>query len=203
VKRDAEQKREASRIRLGILVGPKGRGSNMLAIARACAAGDLHADVGVVICPGPEAPAAERATAEGLPLAYISPKEPDYGPRLLAALVDARCDWVCLAGYLRLLPGEVLGRFPGRVLNIHPALLPKFGGRGMYGIRVHEAVLEAGEPESGCTVHFVNERYDEGAIILQRTVPVEPGDTPETLAARVLAQEHVAYVAALKRVLGE
>lgn len=134
----------------------------------------------------------------GVRAAVIEPGE-DYGARLLAEL--GSCDWICLAGYLRLLPSEVLARFPNRVLNIHPALLPKFGGKGMYGQRVHEAVIAAGETESGCTVHYVNEQYDEGAIILQRRCPVEAVDTAETLAARVLEQEHLAYVEALAKLL--
>ena len=116
------------------------------------------------------------------------------------ALMDAlsSCSIVCLAGFLRLLPTEVLNGFPGRILNIHPSLLPKFGGKGMYGIRVHEAVLAAGENESGCTVHLVSEHYDEGAILLQRRCAVLPDDTPETLAARVLKEEHIAYIQAIK-----
>jgi phosphoribosylglycinamide formyltransferase-1 len=99
------------------------------------------------------------------------------------------------------LPLEVLSLFPNRVLNIHPALLPKFGGKGMYGHHVHEAVLAAGEAESGCSVHFVNERYDEGAVILQKVCPVLPDDTPDTLAARVLVLEHQAYPEALAKVI--
>jgi phosphoribosylglycinamide formyltransferase-1 len=95
----------------------------------------------------------------------------------------------------------VLEAFPNRVINIHPALLPKFGGKGMYGMRVHQAVLDAGEKESGATVHYVNERYDEGAIIFQLPCSVLRGDTPETLAERVLPREHWAYVRALKKVL--
>jgi len=183
---------------LGILVGPKGRGSNMAAIAEACRDGRLPARVGVVIAPKPESPALGRAAELGLKTAVVEPGE-GYGPRLLEVLKG--CDLVCLAGYLRLLPKEVLDAFPNKILNIHPALLPKFGGKGMYGHHVHEAVLAAGETESGCTVHYVNEHYDEGAIILQRRCPVLPGDTPETLAARVLVEEHLAYVEAIKSLI--
>jgi folate-dependent phosphoribosylglycinamide formyltransferase PurN len=102
-------------------------------------------------------------------------------------------DVIVLAGYLKLVPPEVVARYAGRILNIHPALLPSFGGKGMYGMNVHRAVIEAGVPESGATVHFVDERYDEGHILAQRTVPVQAGDTPEDLAARVLAVEHRLY----------
>jgi len=135
----------------------------------------------------------------GLDVAIVPPTEEGYGTAMKDAL--AGCDWVCLAGYLRLLPVEVLRAFPGRILNIHPALLPKFGGKGMYGSRVHEAVLNAGETESGATVHFVNERYDEGEIVVQFKCPVLKKDTPQTLAGRVLALEHGAYVRALKQLL--
>jgi folate-dependent phosphoribosylglycinamide formyltransferase PurN len=118
-------------------------------------------------------------------------------------LGEAGANLICLAGYLRLLPTEVLEAFPGRVLNIHPALLPRHGGKGMYGMRVHEAVLASGDKETGASVHFVTERYDEGGVILQRRCNVEPGDTPETLAARVLREEHLAYVEAIRKVLND
>lgn len=110
--------------------------------------------------------------------------------RMMGELAHHRIDLVVLAGYLQLVPTEVVERFEGRMLNIHPALLPGFGGRGMYGLRVHRAVLESGVRVSGATVHLVSERYDEGRIVAQWPVPVLAGDTPETLAERVLAVEH-------------
>lgn len=171
--------------KVGVLVGPRGRGSNMAAIARSGVA-----DVAVVISPSETAPAVQIARDLGLVVTVV-PTGDDYGPRLVAALADL--DFVCLAGYMRLLPVEVLRRFEGRVLNIHPSLLPKYGGKGMYGSRVHEAVLAAGDAVSGCTVHYVNEKYDEGSPLLQLQCPVMPDDTPDTLAARVLALEHQAY----------
>jgi formyltetrahydrofolate-dependent phosphoribosylglycinamide formyltransferase len=173
----------------------------MMAIADACADGRIGAQVGVVVVPKSGLALEGRAVSAGLPVVKVE-YEPKltYGQRLAAAL--AECDLVCLAGYLRLLPIEVLRAFPDRVLNIHPALLPAFGGRGMYGMRVHEAVVAAGVPESGCTVHVVNECYDEGRILVQRRVPVIPDDSPETLAARVLVQEHLAYVEAINILLG-
>jgi phosphoribosylglycinamide formyltransferase 1 len=185
---------------LGILIGPHSRGSNMLALARACSEGEIPGRVGIVIAPRDDAPGYGVATEENLKAVVIAPGEA-YGDRLVAAL--AGCDLVCLAGYLRLLPQEVLEAYPDRVLNIHPALLPKFGGRGMYGIKVHEAVIRAGEKESGCTVHLVNARYDEGKILLQKRVPVLETDTPETLAQRVLKMEHEAYVEAVKAFLAK
>jgi phosphoribosylglycinamide formyltransferase 1 len=169
----------------------------MLALAAACQRGEVPADVALVISPSAEAPAVQAAGDAGLQVAIVEPGE-EYGPRLVSALEERACTWVCLAGFLRLLPLEVLEAFPGRVLNIHPALLPKFGGKGMYGMRVHEAVLAAGELESGCTVHLVTEQYDKGAVILQLRCSVEPTDTPEDLAARVLKLEHQAYAKALR-----
>ena len=118
---------------------------------------------------------------------------PDDGPALVKLLEAHHIDCIALAGYLKLVPREVIARWSGRIVNIHPALLPKFGGAGMYGRRVHEAVIAAGEKESGATVHQVNDEFDRGAIIAQERVPVEPADTPATLAARVLAAEHRLY----------
>lgn len=184
--------------KLGILVGTRGRGSNMAAIANACARKCISSKVEVVISPSETSPALQAARELGLKAEVVQPSGDDYGPRLLEALRGV--DLVCLAGLMRLLPFEVLDAYPKRVLNIHPALLPKFGGKGMYGHHVHEAVLAAGEKESGCTVHFVNEVYDEGEIVLQMRCPVEPIDTPDTLAARVLALEHQAYPLAIEKV---
>lgn len=173
----------------------------MRALALACREGRLRAQVGLVAGPRADAPALLAARDLGLPTASIDVSTPGAGLRITQAFQDARCDLICLAGYMRLLPPEVLEAFPNRVLNIHPALLPKFGGKGMYGMRVHEAVLAAGEKESGCTVHLVNERYDEGPILVQKRCPVLPGDTPETLAERVLRLEHDAYAEAVAKVL--
>jgi phosphoribosylglycinamide formyltransferase-1 len=171
----------------------------MAAIIRACQSGELPASVDVVIAPKEDIGAVETARSLRVPVAIVPPESEDYAEALLAALKG--CDVVCLAGYLRLLPETVLRAFPGRILNVHPALLPKFGGKGMYGMKVHEAVLEAGEKESGATIHLVDGHYDEGDILLQRRCPVLPDDTPETLAARVLVEEHKAYVEAIRRVL--
>ena len=143
-----------------------------------------------VITNRPEAGALERARGRGVPTTVL--KDPDDAAELLAALGEGRqvVDLVVLAGYLRLVPPEVVARFRWRMINIHPALLPAHGGPGMYGRRVHEAVLASGAAESGVTVHYVDEQYDRGAIIAQARVPVQPGDTAQTLAARVLEAEH-------------
>ena len=171
----------------------------MAAIIRACQSGEVPATVQVVVAPKDGLEALETARSLGIPVAVTPSDQDGYGDRLAEALKG--CDVVCLAGYLRLLPNQVLEQFPGKVLNVHPALLPKFGGKGMYGIKVHEAVLAAGETESGATIHLVDERYDEGQVLVQRRCPVLPDDTPETLAARVLKEEHLAYVQALRKLL--
>lgn len=181
--------------RLAILVGAKGRGSNMTALLGACG-GTIPAQPWRVVAPREGTGAA--ANAGDVPVTIVEPGEA-YGPRLVEALAGATV--VCLAGFTRLLPTDVLEAFPGRVLNIHPSLLPRHGGPGMYGIRVHEAVLASGDRESGCTVHYVTERYDEGGIVLQGRCPVLDGDTPEALAARVLAVEHRTYPEAVRQVL--
>ncbi len=142
-----------------------------------------------------------RAEAAGVAAAVVDARaigEEAAADALLALLVEHRIDAIALAGYLRLIPGSVVERFRGRILNIHPALLPAFGGPGMYGMRVHRAVLESGATVSGATVHLVDEKYDEGRIILQWPVPVLPGDTAERLAARVLRVEHIIYPLAVE-----
>jgi formyltetrahydrofolate-dependent phosphoribosylglycinamide formyltransferase len=190
--------------RVAILIGPKGRGSNMLALADSMALEDFPGEVAVVISPRMDTPAVAEALKRGLNVVQVDPVIGDeYGKMLLRELERAEAEFICLAGYLRLLPEEVLRAYPRRILNIHPALLPKYGGKGMYGQRVHEAVLAAGESESGCTVHWVTERYDEGPPILQLRCPVEPEDTPDTLGLRVLRLEHRAFSEALRRVILE
>ncbi|BBO23212.1 MAG: phosphoribosylglycinamide formyltransferase [Chthonomonadaceae bacterium] len=189
--------------RLAILVGPRGRGSNMRALALACFAGELTAEVAVVVSPRDGTPAVEWARDHGITVTILDPGSEGYAERLLGALREAQVGWICLAGYLRLLPADVLRGFPQRVLNIHPALLPRHGGKGMYGMKVHEAVLESGDFESGCTVHFVDERYDEGEIVHQLRCPILSGDTPESLSLRVLKLEHLAYKQALQKLLND
>jgi len=184
--------------RLAVLVGTKGRGSNMEAIVRGCLEGRLPMEVACVIAPSREAPALERARSLNAPVRVIESEGKQFAEELLAVLKQERVGLLCLAGYMRLLPPEVVRAMPNRILNVHPALLPKFGGKGMYGMKVHEAVIASGDRESGATVHFVNERYDEGSILLQKRVPVEEGDTPESLAARVLPVEHETYVEAIR-----
>lgn len=143
-----------------------------------------------------DAGALARGASAGIETAVVSVRGREAGEvasEMLAALAHASVDLVFLAGYLRLVPPPVVAAYRRRILNVHPALLPAFGGRGMYGRHVHEAVIAAGCRVSGVTVHFVDERYDEGTILAQWPVPVPVGDTPEALAARVLAAEHRLY----------
>lgn len=148
-----------------------------------------------VIAPKPDSPALEVAQELGI-RALVVPYGETFAQDLEEALEST--DWICLAGFMKLLPENVVDRWKGRILNIHPALLPKFGGKGMYGHHVHEAVIAAGETESGCTIHFVTKEYDEGATFMQAKCPVLPDDTAESLAARVLVLEHATYYKALK-----
>jgi formyltetrahydrofolate-dependent phosphoribosylglycinamide formyltransferase len=147
-----------------------------------------------------DAGAIARAVEADVPVAVVRTggKEPaEVGREMLELLDRHRVDLILLAGYVKLVPVQVVARFKGRMLNIHPALLPAFGGKGMYGQRVHAAVLAAGVKESGASVHFVDEEYDRGAVVAQRRVPVLDGDTPASLAARVLEIEHQLYPAAV------
>jgi len=171
-------------VRVAVLAS--GGGTNLQALLDALHDNPL-ARVVRVVTNRPEAGALERARRSGVPATVL--KDADDAAELLAAL-DPGVDLVVLAGYLKLVPPPVVARFRWRMINIHPALLPAHGGPGMYGRRVHEAVLASGVAESGVTVHYVDEQYDRGAIIAQARVPVQPGDTPQTLAARVLEAEH-------------
>ena len=177
----------------------------MQAIIDACKSGALKAKPVVVISNNSNSGAIERAKKEEIPVFYLSGKTHPYADALDQAILDTlvryKVDVVALAGYMKKLGPKTLSHFHGRVLNIHPALLPKFGGAGMWGIHVHEAVIASGEKESGVTIHFVDENYDTGRIIAQTRVPVMPGDTPETLATRVLEQEHKLYPATLQRIV--
>lgn len=185
--------------KIAIVVGPKGRGSNMRAIVEACQCGEVPAEVGVVISPKDGTPAVKYASDCGIPVRVIDPVSEDFIAEFLRSVEHMAL--VCLAGYLRLLPSDVVAKLRGRLINIHPALLPDFGGPGMYGIRVHQAVIASGVKESGCTVHHVSENYDEGEPILQLRCDVLASDDAETLAARVLDLEHLAYPAAIKMLL--
>lgn len=185
--------------RLAVLVS--GGGRSLENLAQLCAAGELEAEIGLVLCNVPTAFALERAQRLGLESVVVDHRQHADAASFSAAVfreIDPRAiDLVVLAGFLRLLilPEHWLGR----VLNIHPALLPRHGGKGFYGERVHRAVLAAGERESGCTVHYVTNEYDRGEIVLQRRVPVLPGDDEHTLGARVFEEERLALPEAIRR----
>ncbi|HEY3280016.1 MAG TPA: phosphoribosylglycinamide formyltransferase [Gemmatimonadales bacterium] len=172
-------------VRVAVLAS--GGGTNLQALLDALQGSDL-ALVALVASDRPDAGALRRARGAGVATAVLH--NPRDAAELLAVLTGARADLVVLAGYLKLVPPAVVARFRWRMINIHPALLPAFGGPGMYGPRVHEAVLASGAAESGATVHYVDEQYDRGPIIAQARVAVRPDDTPATLAARVLEVEH-------------
>ena len=188
---------------LGFLAS--GRGSNMQAVIDACGSGRLHARPCVVISNNSDCQAIARAKRAGIPSYHLSSKthpEPDQlDGAILHGLLRHSADLVILGGYMRKLGPRTLAQYRGRILNIHPALLPKFGGRGMYGTHVHEAVLAAGERETGVTVHLVDEGYDTGPIVAQCRVPVLDSDTAETLAKRVLAREHSFLVDTLEGII--
>jgi phosphoribosylglycinamide formyltransferase 1 len=183
------------RLRVGVLVS--GAGSNLQALIDACRGGAVAAEIAVVISNVPQAMALDRARRAGIPAVVVHHKDfptaAVFEAKLSEALSAHRVDLVCLAGFLRILSPEFVAAFPGRIVNIHPALLPAFGGKGMYGEKVHRAVLASGVRQSGCTVHFVTEIPDSGPIIAQAIVPVEDGDTAATLAARVAGEEHRLY----------
>jgi phosphoribosylglycinamide formyltransferase-1 len=193
---------EVSLATLHLAVFVSGRGSNLEAIFKAIESGGLDAEVGIVASSSSEAGALGVATAKGVPTTVFSskmiPPDQSLADFMLNRLADHGIDFIALAGYLKKIPDEVIAAFHNRILNIHPALLPSFGGPGMYGHHVHEAVLARGCKVSGATVHLVNEVYDQGPIVAQRCVPVENGDTPDTLAARVIAVEHQIFPEALQ-----
>ncbi|MEI7707907.1 MAG: phosphoribosylglycinamide formyltransferase [Chlorobium sp.] len=184
-----------------------GSGSNFQAIFRALKKKQLNAEIVLCLSNRVECGAMEFARLNAIATVHLTEKQfdslDDFAAAMLGSLTEQRIDIIVLAGYMRKVPDAVVTAFQDRIINIHPALLPKFGGEGMYGIYVHAAVLEAGETESGATVHLVNEEYDKGRILMQRHVPVLPDDTPETLAERVLACEHILYPDALEKILAE
>lgn len=178
-------------------------GSNTQAIIDACKEGRLDAVPRVVISNNSESMALQRAKSEGIPGYHVSGRTHPGAAEdreILRVLRRHDVDTVVLAGYMKRIGPETLAAYRGRILNIHPALLPKFGGQGMYGKRVHEAVLRAGEKVTGVTVHTIDERYDTGPILNQCQVPVQEGDTADSLAERVLRHEHLLYVETLRKI---
>lgn len=189
--------------RLGLLASH--RGTTAQAILDACGEGRLAAVPALLISNNSGSGAAQRAQRAKVPFLHLSGvthPDPDALDRaMLGALREHRVEWVVLAGYLKKIGPRTLQGYRGRILNTHPALLPRFGGPGMYGMRVHEAVLAAGERETGVTVHLVDESYDTGPVVAQCSVPVLPGDSPESLAERVMTREREFLIETLAAVL--
>ena len=177
-------------------------GSNLQAVIDGCKAGRINARVSVVISNNSSAFALERAKAEGIPFYHISRMTcQDLDNETLSILAAHKADIIFLAGYLKKISPVVIRAYENKIFNIHPSLLPKYGGKGMHGLNVHRAVLNAGEAETGVTIHRVCHAYDEGEIIAQKRVPILDGDTPETLAARVLEEEHKLITETLARLV--
>lgn len=187
------------RVRIGVLAS--GGGTNLQAIIDACERGEIDGDVVVVISNMPDAYALERARKHRIDAFSFPhkgvPRE-QHEADVIACLEQHKVDLVCLAGYLRMLTPVFIDKYAGRLMNTHPALLPSFGGKGMHGLKVHQAVLDYGCKVSGCTTHFVTLEVDGGPIILQKAVPVLEGDTAETLQERVLKEEHKLYPRAIQ-----
>ncbi len=185
-----------------IAVFASGRGTTLRAILEACAHGAIPAEVVLVVCNTPGAGALAWAERAGVAAEVVDhrafPDRRAFERRLLELVERYRVELVCLAGFLRILTPWCVQQWSGRIMNIHPALLPAFGGKGMYGERVHAAVLAHGVKVTGCTVHFVDESPDGGPIILQAPVSVREDDTPASLADRVLEQEHRLYAEAIR-----
>lgn len=183
-------------LRLGILVS--GSGSNLQSIIDAIQRGELKSHIACVISNKEQAYGLERGRKHGLPAVFIDPKWENYDKLLLKTLQEYKVDLVVLAGYLKIIDKELIETYKGRIINIHPSLLPKYGGKGYYGIHVHKAVIAAEEEESGATVHHVDIGIDTGATILQKKLKVYKEDTPESLQKRILEEiEHKILVEAI------
>jgi phosphoribosylglycinamide formyltransferase-1 len=187
-------------LRIGFLASRNG--SSLRAVVEAIRAGELSAQALLTVSNNKGAAALDFAQQQGIPTQVIATQaDPDAADaRLAEAMAAAGVELIVLSGYLRRLGPVTLGRYRNRILNIHPGPIPAFGGEGMYGRRVHEAVIAAGVPESGITIHLVDEEYDHGPVLGRWTVPLEPGETAETLEAKVTALEPKLFVETLKRI---
>lgn len=194
-----------SHLNLAILIS--GNGSNLQALIDSCAQDSYPAKIALVISNNPDAYGLQRARDAGIKAVVINHK--DYNRReefeadIQATLDKQPIDLICLAGFMRILTAKFVEQWPNRILNTHPSLLPKFGGEGMYGMNVHKAVIDAGEAKTGCSIHYVIPEVDQGPVILQKTLDIRAEDTPETLAERVVAREHIAYPEAIKLIASE
>jgi len=204
-KRSLEELIGMDKHRPRVAVFISGGGTNLQSLIDASKSGALSAEIALVVSSRRDALGLERAARENIESfvfkmkKYTSPEK--AGEDLLARLWDIEIRFIALAGFLSLLPSNLVQAYRNRIINIHNALLPKFGGKGMFGHHVHKAVLAAGEKESGPTVHLVDEIYDHGEILDQARVPVLPDDTPDSLAARVMEQEHILYPKVLQKLI--
>ena len=183
-----------------IILFASGRGSNVAAILQHF---DQHPDllhVALIVCNNPEAGVIDIARDRHIPLLLLS-REDIRQNNWIAGVAAYRPDLIVLAGYLRKIPEQLVRQFENRIINIHPALLPAYGGKGMYGMKVHQSVIAAGEKESGITIHYVNEHYDEGNIILQARCRIDSNDTPEQLAEKIHHLEHFYFPRAIEFLL--
>ncbi len=191
-----------AKLNLAVLIS--GSGSNLQALIDACKDPDYPAQINLVISNRPDSYGLERAKKAGIPAFVVDHK--DYAGRgafetaLQATLSEYPVDLICLAGFMRILTADFINQWPNKIINTHPAKLPDFGGEGMYGEHVHQAVLDSNAEMSGASIHYVIPEVDQGKVIKQETVPVLPDDTVETLAARVLEQEHIIYPEAVRMI---
>ena len=185
-----------------LAVFASGRGSNFQAILKQIQQGIIPATVGLCVTNNPNAGVIQIARENEIPVKICSPKDyPDsksYNDDILSALIESEIEYIILAGYLKLIGMQIVDRFSNKIVNIHPALLPSFGGKGMYGHHVHDAVFNRGVKFSGATVHLVNNEYDAGPIVLQKVVSIEDAKSPEEIAERVLKIEHEIFPQAVK-----
>lgn len=188
--------------KLGVLAS--GNGTDLSAIYQEMDEGKMPGiEVAIVISNKEDAPVLEKARTRNIKAVFIDPKgksKEEYDEELVRLMKEAGVDLVCLIGYMKILTPTFVRAFPRHIINVHPALLPKYGGNGWYGMKVHEAVLANGEKESGMTIHYVDIGVDSGAMILQEKVAIEPGETPETLRAKVLELEKKAYPEAVRMI---
>ena len=183
-----------------IAIFASGNGSNAQKIIDHFKSGQ-KARVSLVVCNNPQAFVLEKARRAGIPALLIDKSTFTAADEVVKKLRDEGIDLIVLAGFLWLIPLKLIQAFPDRIINIHPALLPEFGGKGMYGMNVHKAVREAGVELTGITIHFVNEHYDSGEIILQERCPISKDDTPETIAEKVRGLEHAYFPLAVEKVI--
>lgn len=189
--------------KLAILVS--GRGSNMLALIEACEESRLQASIELVVSNNADSLALVSAKEKGIDVAHLSSRTHPDADALDVAMKESfekhQVDYVLLAGFMKKIGSKTLNAYKNRMINIHPSLLPKFGGKGMFGLNVHRAVIEAGEKETGVTIHLVNGEYDEGAILAQQKVEVVAGESAESLAAKVLKVEHALFAETIQKII--